>query len=295
MKTQQQIIRYLTHCRVSAADKDKIKDFCSPICPISTIQRLKKDPISTTTFEEFETWFNNGYGSGDYVKYGKTYGIIGDSVPGKTYLVAYLDFNGKLIVQEMQIMNPERLRRADGVGVMELNKQLFNVGLEYVAEESRFASICTPKNNLYYTLREKDGSGVNIGLYDKTQEDKYYFHAFLTHEGRLIKNHSVDVDYTPLKVASDKEIRVLHQALGKAGMQYSDMKKGMVDVDNTRKRKTKYWYLSDRWEMVMDIDNGEKRHKERYEAGNYFLDFTEGLMFMKEVRALRKGGLAPSS
>jgi hypothetical protein len=48
-----------------------------------------------------------------------------------------------------------------------------------------------------------------------------------------------------------------------------------------------YYYLNDRFEIVLDKDNGGDVHAQRFAVGNYFLDLGEAMTFMKEIRKMR--------
>ena len=285
MKTYDQIIRYTTHCKFSSEDWEKVRAFCHEYENGGHIHK-SKSTISESTYEEFIKWIENGFGSGDMVSYGNTMGIIGDNTPDKTYLVAYCDYEGNLIVKDMEIFEPERLSHLSDERKLELKKKLFENNLDYTVKTSNIIPMYTPQKNLYYVLGDRSSNDYGIGMYSESRDNKYIFSAFLQN-GKLEVKKEIDIDYTPLRPASDKEIKRLHKALDKSGLVFNEKIFEFIKRPE-RGDNNPYWYLNDRFQIVMDRDNGEKRHGERFEAGNYFLDNTEALFFMVEVKKLRK-------
>lgn len=100
----------------------------------------------------------------------------------------------------------------------------------------------------------------------------------------------IDIECTPFRPATEKDIQRLHQATSNAGWSFNGRTNTFIKMPK-RGHNNVYWYMNDRFEIVLDKDNGSKKHTERYDAGNYFLDNTEALLFMKEVRNIRNGGV----
>lgn len=285
MKTLDQIIRYTSDCRFPQEDWEKIKAFCHNYENGGYI-RKSKDPIVDSTYEKFIDWLDNGLGSGDMISYGNTMGVIGDSIPGKTYLAAYCDYEGNLIVKEMDVIEPKRLKHLDPDRCRELKKKIFEKGLDYIVETATFVKLCTPKEKLYYVYGESKKGLNNIGMYLESVDNKYHFAAYVEN-GKIILDKWIDIDYTPLRPASEKEILRFHKALEKAKIVFNQRLCQFIKAPERGKNNT-YWYLNDRFEIVADRDDGGKRHTERFKVKNYFLDYTESLLFMSEVHKLRK-------
>lgn len=122
-------------------------------------------------------------------------------------------------------------------------------------------------------------------MYLESDKSKHHFAAFLC--GKILQMDCwIDTNYTPLQSASEADIQRLHSATSKKGWSYNERCHKFIKTPKRGKNNV-YWYLNDRFELVMDRDNGTKKHTERLEAGNYILDYTEGLMFMKEVKKMR--------
>lgn len=287
MKTLDQIIRYTTNCHFSNEDWEKIRVFCREYENGGYIHK-SKTTISESSYEEFIQWLNNGFGSGDMVSYGNTMGIVGDSTPEKTYLIAYCDYEGNLIAKQMDVLEPERLLPLSEDRKIELRKKLYNKGLDYIIKTSELVRMYTPQKKLYYTYKNNFTGQNGVGIYFESKDHKYIFSVYLEN-GVLELKKEIDINYTPLRPAQDKEIKRLHKALVKEGLVYNERVEDFIKAP-VRGRNNVYWYLNDRFQIVMDRDNGDKRHGARFESGNYFLDHMEANLFMSEVIKLRKEG-----
>lgn len=285
MKTYDQIIRYTTHCKFSPEDWERVRSFCREYENGGHIHK-SKSTISESTYENFVEWVENGFGSGDMVSYGNTMGIIGDSTPQRTYMVAYCDYEGNLIVKDMDVLNPSRLKPLSDERKLELKKKLFDKNLDYTVKTANIIPMYTPQKNLYYVFRDKTTDFYGVGMYLESKDNKYIFSAFLQ-DGKLEIKKEIDINYTPLRPASDKEIKRFHKALEKSGLIFNERIFEFVKRPE-RGKNNRYWYLNDRFEIVMERDNGDWRHGARFEAGNYFLDNAHALFFMLEVKKLRK-------
>lgn len=302
MKSFEQIYRYTSDCKFTTEDWNKIVSYCREHYKGNKLCRARtKKPCST--YERFLDWIDNGYGSGDMVSYGNTMGIVGSSVPNedkeidpmrplgesepeeKIKLVAYCDFNGNLIVNDMIVRNPERLHRLSEDGCAKFMGLIHKQGMDYFTKEGKVLKVYTPEKYFYVTINKEDGSDPDVGIYLESDGYKHHYMA-------LLKNDELKMDcwsddgYTPLRSATLKDIRRLHTATAKAGFTYNErlhtfiptIKRGLNNI---------YWYLNDRFEIVMDRDNGSKKHSLRYNAGNYFIDYQDAIAFMLQVQKLR--------
>lgn len=286
MKTLNQIIRYTSHCRFPDEDWKKVLDYCRERFKGGKIHKALK-PISNSTYSEFLDWIDNGFGSGDMVSYGNTPGIIISSTPDKTLLTAYLDYDGNLMTQQMDVLNPVRLKPLDAERSRQLRKLLIDNGLDYSPSGHGLTSLCTLKENLYVVVGNNDNNTADIGLYLESDGYKHKFAAIIK-DGELLLDCWIDTDYTPLRRADNLDIQRFHKAISKAGYTYNARVKQFVKQPNVGSDNV-YYYLNDRFEIVTDKDNGGDVHAARFAIGNYFLDFGEALMFMKGVRKMRGG------
>ena len=284
MKTLNQIIRYTSHCRFSDDDWQKVLGYCRERFKGGKIHKAQK-PISNSTYSQFFEWIDNGLGSGDMVSYGNTSGIIVSSTPDKTLMTAYCDFDGNLMSNIMEVINPERLVRLDEERSRQLRKHLIDTGLDYSTDSHGLVSLCILKENLYVVIGNNDYGNADVGMYLESDGYKHKF-AALIKNGELILDCWIDTDYTPLRKAGDADIQRFHKAISKAGYTYNARVRQFVSQPKPGSNNV-YYYLNDRFEIVLDKDNGGDVHAQRFAVGNYFLDLGEAMTFMKEIRKMR--------
>ncbi len=289
MKSLNQIIRYTSHCRFPDEDWQKVLDYCRKRFKGGKIHKAQK-PISNSTYNQFLKWIDNGLGSGDMVSYGKTMGIIVSSTPDKTLLTAYCDYEGNLMDNQMEVLNPERLMRLDDERSRQLRKLMIDNNFDYSTNSHGLVPLYTLKENLYVVIGNNDYGTADVGMYLESDGYKHKF-AALVHNGELMFDCWIDTDYTPLRKADDADVQRFHKAISKAGYVYNSRVKQFIKQPNTGSDNI-YYYLSDRFDIVTEKDDGGDKHAERFAVGNYFLDFGEALMFMKSIRKMRGGDLA---
>lgn len=288
MKTLNQIIRYTFQCRFPDEDWQKVLDYCRERFKGGKIHRSIK-PISDSTYDQFIEWIDRGLGSGDLVSYGNTMGIVCSSTPDKTFLAAYCDYEGNLIDRQMEVLNPERLRPLDDERSRVFRKLMIDNGLDYSTRSHITIPLYTPKENFYVIIGNNDYGTADVGMYLESDGYKYKF-AALVHKGELMMDCWIDTDYTPLRKADAPDVQRFHKAISKAGYTYNSRVKQFVKQPNIGSDNI-YYYLNDRFDIITEKDNGEDKHAERFAVGNYFLDYGEALMFMKEIRKMREGDL----
>lgn len=284
MKTLNQIYRYTSDCRFPDDDWKEVLAYCRERFKGGKIHKSMK-PISNSTFDQFLEWIDNGFGAGDYVAYGNTMGIVKNSTPEGVTLAAYCDYEGNLIVNDMAILHPDRLSPLDESRIGVFKRLMFDSGKEFYVRSSLVDQLYTPKKYFYVTFEDGMSNDSCVGMYLKSEDCKYYFVALLK-DNKLELNACVDSNYTPLKQANEADIKRLHQAAEKAGLSYNERTHQFVKIPK-RGGNNVYHYLNERFEIVSDRDNGSAKHTQRYEAGNYIVDYTEALLFQKEVLRLR--------
>lgn len=285
MKTLDQIYRYTSDCSFSDEDWQKILCYCRKHFKKGKVHRALS-PLTQSTYDQFIGWVEQGFGSGDLVSYGKTMGIVKTGIPGHIELAAYCDYEGNLIVKEMNVMDVERVRPLERERCVEFKKLMINKGVDFSVRLGKTCELYIPKENYYVTLENGEGCEPDVGMFLKSDGYNYHFMAFLSN-GKLKMDCWVKSEYTPLRQAGSSDIRRLHHAISDAGWSFNERTKSFVRLAQKRK-DNHYWYLNDRFEIVSDVDNGTKKHSERYDAGNYFSDQTEALMFMKAVKEIVK-------
>lgn len=288
MKTVDQIIRYIYQCEFSDEDWQRVSAYCREQFKMGRV-RKSMSPISKSTYDQFLDWIDSGFGSGDLVSYGKTMGVISDYTPEEAALSAYCDFEGNLIIKRLDIQNVSRLKRLDEERSQELKKKIYKKGFDIYQRSGGLVELYTPKENFYVTLGDRENDDFGIGIYLESNGCSHHFSAFLDKDNKLEMDCWVDIGCTPFRPATEKDIQILHQATSNAGWYYNGKTNTFIRRPK-RGHNNVYWYMNDRFEIVLDRDNGSSRHTERYEAGNYFIDNTEALLFMKRVRDMRSGG-----
>lgn len=284
MKTFNQIYRYTSDCCFPDEDWQRVLEYCRDHFEGGKIRKALA-PKSNSTYEQFQDWIKTGFGPGDMVSYGNTMGVVGSSTPDGIVLAAYCDYEGNLIINDMEVLEPERLKPLEERRKVELKRLMFEKGVDFYVRDGKVDKLYTPEKYFYVTIENPDKDKPNIGMYLESDNSKHHFLAYLD-GNKLRMDCWVDPKYTPLKSATEADIKRLHTATSKAGWIYNERchqfikapKKGQDNI---------YWYLNDRFELVMDKDNGTKKHMQRLEAGNYILDYAEGVLFMKEVRKMR--------
>lgn len=286
MKNIEQIIRYTSICQFNDDDWAMVLAYCREHFKGGLVHRALK-PKYSSTYDQFTEWVDNGVGSGDIVAYGHTTGIVGISVPDKVILAAFRDFDGNLIANELEVF-PNKVIRLNGEPEREFMKLLFNNKLDFHVKTGKLIELYRPKNKSYVTFIYNEKQSVNVGFYLKSEENKYCFSALLM-DDELKIDCKIDIQCTPLRMASEKEIAMLHKKASKEGWAMRG-KDGIFFKKALRNIGDKYWYMTERFTITADLDNGGKRHDERFEAGNYFTDETEALLFAKEISDKRKEG-----
>ena len=284
MKTINQIFRYTSECSFPEEDWKKVLSYCREHYKGSKIYKAIR-PITTSTFEQFLHWLDQGFGAGDFVSYGNTMGIVGSCTPDRIVLAAYCDYEGNLIINDMPILHPERLAILDDRSKKDFKRLMYDAGKEFYVRSAKISELYTPQKYFYVTFEDESNGESCIGMYLKSEDSKHYFSALL--KGKKFElNACVDSNYTPLMQAEDADIKRLHQAATKAGLSYNERTHQFVKTPK-RGGDNVYHYLNEVFEIVSDRDNGSAKHTRRYEAGNYIVDYTEALLFQKEVLRLR--------
>lgn len=284
MKTLNQIFRYTFDCRFPDEDWQQVLAYCRKQFKGGKIH-VSQHPKSDSTYQQFLDWVESGFGSGEFVSYGNTMGVVGSCTPSAITLAAYCDYDGNLIVNDMEVLEPERLKPLDEARILKLKRLLFEKGVDFYVRHGRFEKLYTPKKYFYAIIENPNSDEPNVGMFLESDDSKYHFLAYLE-GGELQMDCWIESNYTPLKPASDTDIKRLHSTATKQGLFYNERCHQFVKAPKKGKNNV-YWYLNENFELVMDRDNGSKKHLDRFKAGNYILDYTEGLLFMKEVKKMR--------
>lgn len=283
-KSIDQIFRYTSDCRFPDDDWQKVLAYCRENFKGGKIHKAIR-PKSQSTYQEFIEWIENGLGYGDYVRYGKTMGIIGLNTAHETHLMAYLDYEKNLVINDMKVRDPERIVPLDPEGTARFMRLMYDADKAYYVRTNSVDQIYTPQKYSYVSVVDDKKDISNVGMYLESDGCRHHYAALLSH-GKLKMDCWVDSEYTPFKAASEAEVQRLHHAASKEGWSFNERTKSFVKQPRNRGNNM-YWYINDRFEILMDKDNRSKIHTERFNVGNYFLDRTEAVLFVKEIKNLR--------
>lgn len=293
MKTPDQIYRHVTHCKFTEKDWERVKAFCN-----NMKIRTARHPISTSTFDEFVDWYENGYGSGDLVKYGNTVGIVGDDVPAYVnkedknaqptrliYLVAFLDYNKEVFINDLDIRDPQRVERLNEEESQEWKQKFFEAGLDYDIKEAHVMEIPKLKRGLYYKFPFSEGTNFQMGMLEDVRYGKYHFSCY-SDNGKILTDHWVDINNVPLRSATLKDIERFHNQLGRSGF-ILDPQKGIYVKKPTR-NGSMYWYVDELFRVCAAKNDGSKKHENRWLAGNYFADIAKAQAFVDRIIKIKE-------
>ena len=124
MKTLNQIYRYTADCHFSDEDWQRVLEYCRKRFKGGKIHKALY-PKADSTYRQFRKWIETGFGAGDMVSYGNTMGIVSSSTPASIVLAAYCDYEGNLIVNDMEVLEPQRLQALEVPRITELRKLVF--------------------------------------------------------------------------------------------------------------------------------------------------------------------------
>ena len=286
MKNIEQIIRYTSQCEFPENDWQLVLSYCRTNFVGGKIHKALK-PKYKSTYKQFIEWIDNGFGSGDIVRYGHTSGILSTSVPDAMILGAYCDYEGNLITKELEVF-PGKVLPLEEKPKQEFKELLFNSGFDFSVKNGKLVELYIPKKFSYASFTRQNNPSINVGLYIESRDYKYRFSALLLN-GELLIDCEIEQQCTPLRAATLKEIQALHNKASKEGW-VLEGRTNTFTQKQTRNYKGKYWYITYRFTVIADKDMGDGKHDERYEVGNYFIDETEAVLFANEIITKRKEG-----
>lgn len=284
MKTKEQIIKYTSQCRFSAEDWQKVLAYCRESFGGGRVHKALK-PLSESTYQQFLDWIDNGYGVGDVVRYGHTIGILGACTPSYACLTAYLSFErelieGKIEIPLYKIIKPTDSDKAEMQDKLRMKDVTFSVSLG-----------CLMKN---YQPDCGDFVRVTVkglqttGIYHVKDDKNWYFYVYVQ-DGKLLKDYSVPIGEISVSMPTKTDIERLQMALAKNQVEWSARNRELRKVANARAAKgDRYWYLSEVFSVVSDVDMYTQKHNLRHKGGNYFCSYGNAVLFAQKVKELRK-------
>lgn len=284
MKSQSQILRYVSQCHFPDEDWPKVLDYCRKHFGGGKAHRSLK-PLSDSTYEQFQEWIADGIGVGDVVRYGHTLGMVGGYSPSSAYLSAYLSFDGGLIIEKMDVP-AYKLFKADGVETERFNALLSDRKLTFSISSSAFFEAYVPDDGDFVKIIE--GKKSYLSIYKESKEGSYWFYAVIK-GNKITENVSIDKSDVRLSLPLRSDNVKLLAALSLNGLEWSARDKALRKMSDKRVPKnTRYYYVTDTLDISTDIDKYTKVHDRRFKAGNYFSNFQEAFSLRERVAGLIK-------
>ena len=284
MKTRAQIVKYTSQCHFSDDDWQKVLDYCREHYGGGKVHRSLKS-LSEATYQQFLDWIDNGYGVGDVVRYGHTLGILGAYTPDYAYLAAYLSFEKELVEQKMEIPVYKIIKATDSDKAFIADK-LQSMNMEFSVSLACLMKKYQPDNG--DIVRVTANNIQTTGIFRTKDDDNIYFYAYVQ-GGNILKDYTIPIKSVDIAKPTKTDVERLQVALAKNRMEWSARHKTLRIVENARAAKGgRYWYLSEIFSIVSDIDMYTKKHNERHKNGNYFCSYGTAILFAQKVQALRK-------
>lgn len=284
MKTKEQVVKYTSQCRFSDEDWQLVLDYCREHYGGGRVHKSLK-PLSESTYQQFLDWVENGYGVGDVVRYGHTIGILGACTPNYACLAAYLSFERELIEQKLEIPVHKIIPATDSDSV-EIQTKLKAIDMTFSVSLA-----CLMK-----TYQPDDGDIVRVtiknmqttGIYRVRNTDSFFFYAFVQ-DKTIIKDYILPISEATLSMPTKTDIERLQVVLAQNQMEWSARHKTLRVVENARATKGgRYWYISEDFSIVADVDMYTKKHNIRHKSGNYFCAYGTAVLFDQKIKQLRK-------
>lgn len=283
MKSIEQTRRYLSQCLFSDEDWGKVLAFCKEIYGGGNVHRPKRGAIAVT-YDDFIEWHCNMPGYGDIVEYGHMIGLVGKCAPSKYGLIAYIGLMGELIQKELEVA-PDRLRIADKDKVASFNQLMAENGVCYSVKLGIIVPVSIPDDGTFVmaTINGKKLHGVFKGI----NGSDYSFHFIENDEGRITEA-SVPIAKCSIELAHKQEGLELFNIFTRLGVSWNPREKKFYEVTQRSPKGEKYWYLNDRFGIVLARDFYTPVHNARYKSGNYFSSYQTSLAFLDALKDLRE-------
>ena len=286
MKTNEQVLRYISQCEFSNEDWQKVLSYCrNRFGGGKAHKALNPLPNSQSTYDEFLNWIDNGIGVGDIVRYGHTIGIVGAYTPGYTRLGAYLSFDGQLINDTMEIAK-DKIYKANDSEIALMKQKLIANALEFSVSLSACVKVYQPKGG--DIVRITQGNIRTTAIFRSNDGQFNYFYVYIDRDN-VIKDKGVLIGSVAMSLPTKSDIQRLLITLAKNKLEWSARLRVLRSVELSRAAKNgRYWYVGDRFSVCSDVDKYTKLHNERHKCGNYFISYQTAILFAQKVQDLRK-------
>lgn len=282
MKNIEQTRRYLSQCLFSDEDWGKVLAFCKERYGGGNVHRPKRGTIAVT-YDDFIEWHCNMPGYGDVVEYGHMVGIVGKCTKDKYALVAYTGLRGELIQKELEV-SPDRLKIADMDKVVSFNQLMAEAGVCYSVKLGMIVPVSVPEDGKF-VMATINGKRLH-GIFKGVSGSNYLFH-FLENADGKISEVSQPIAKCSIELAHKQEGLELFNIFTRLGVSWNPREKTFYEVPLRSPKGGRYWYLNDRFEILLARDFYTPVHNARYKSGNYFSSYQTSLVFLDALKDLR--------
>lgn len=264
------------------------------------------NPESGITASDFAVWLDSGFSSGDIVEWeGKT-AIIGIS-HFKTPTIAYYLSDDKL--SSSNIKTPtEGLKMASALMSEKFRVAMLGEHLQFNWESLTLTKRYIPKTNqrVIFHGNNIDGLGVVRSVDKKTGEVELYCYyiydtdqiGYSMHEKGIVNLN--EFSFEPMDNSKDRLTdmngiacqRRLNRELNRYGKTWNERMHRIEPMKMMADAGKPYWYINDKFMVAKALEKGSYVCRQRFNAGNYFLDESDALTVLMELKELIRDKLA---
>lgn len=279
-KTKEQTKRHLRSCDFSGLDWEMVLELCRQEFGGGSVHK-SINPEYKSTFSDFKEWFDNGFGSGDIVRYGKLLCIVSDETPVGVVISVKINSDGEIDTDPDTI---SRFRLSDTVGfekkwvedVLKFNGYSFSQSL------SRLVKSYKPKPYERVSVRIR-GKQYN-GIFESATPSTVSLLLYIS-DGKIVNGYNGEADVNRINKEGIKEI---DDVLAANGLMWNYREHKVEKIIRRAKKGDTYWYISDKFTLVSGKDTYNLSHNARFKRGNYFVNYRDGLEFLVKIMEMRK-------
>lgn len=298
-KTIQQSLNYLSQPFKSDADFPIIQAMFSQLYGESYEPVKREISSDGITAYDYKSWLDEGVGTGDIVRYGNKLGIVTGHVKNAPEISCYIE-GGKLFVgaSDKPSDDYETVTEGERDGFY---RTLGKHDLQYDSQKSAIIKKYVPKVNDRVKFFGNGGEGIAIVRSVDAAKDVmefYCYYIFPTNEKGAEIGFSMHEDgiatlstFT-FEALSIGYYRRLQNELRNRGYLWNDKLKRIEPSDYRRDKGKPYWYISDKFRVVKEMDNWTPKSNERFLTGNYFTSLSDAMDMQGRITDERKDMLA---
>lgn len=284
MKSKEQIIRQIRLYKFTDEEWHKVFVFCKNKYGSGFAKpfRGKYD----CDYTQFLNWFDNGLGSGDIVRCGRTAAVIAYAVDDDVYYSAYFDMNENLIdckgnYHKARNTNIQILAGPEARYYLNI---ISEAGYRISVQNSLLAPK-TPVKIGQMRYFEYDGA-VMCGIVSSCDKDVIFCYGYS--KDKFIHTDIVVPSYSVLDVLSDKDTeRIEDKIANQYHVRWHKAYNKLCYLSSRVPQGERCYYITDKFSISATIDTYAKAINMRYETGNYFCSLEDAVLFLKKLKALK--------